>query len=715
MAGVPVYLFNVEGAYLGVHRITDAAGVAEFSAAAGRFKLRADYLGYQFWSDEVVVAADTAVSLMIPHQDVAIGVSAAFADTISPLPEIPVHLFTPSGAFLNRTLRTDPDGEVLIHLPERAYRVRADRLDQQFWSEAFTWQDSLVTIPMADAEITVTWSGFPVDGVPVYAFSETGRYLNLSGTSDAAGQAVFRLAAGTYQFRADYQGSQYWSAATVMAAAQITPVPISTGGGTFSLTVAKAPGEPLAGASCYVFSAEGAYLNLSGVTDSRGAVAFDLADGAYRLRIDYLGYPFWTEPLRVPETLEHAAVIAHHDLKIRVEGAFAGDFLPRPNIPVHFFDAAGAYLSVSERTDENGEVFFSLPQKPYQVRVDTLGQQFWSEAFNDQDVTVTIPEAVARVRVAGAQQALGGVPVTVFSAADSYLDLRQTTDPDGIATFRLPAGNYKFRADYQGNRYWAAAGLSVDTLHDVALETGGGAFALSVDTGSGPLKDARVYVFSAAGAYLGLYGVTDANGQAVFGLADGSYTFRVDHLGYQFWSPVYSVPDHLSGVFAIPHREVTIAVAGDFPAAEPLAGLKVHLFTPAGAYLSRSWTTDQNGQVRFNLPDRAYKVRVDCLGQWFWSDEFRSQNATVTIRQGAVGVGVTHQGTAVAGAKVHLFSETGAYLGICLETDAFGAAHFVLPEGTFKFRIDQNGEKDWTQPFSVQPGGEMLVPVELGE
>ena len=103
--------------------------------------------------------------------------------------------------------------------------------------------------------------------------------------------------------------------------------------------------------------------------------------------------------------------------------------------------------------------------------------------------------------------------MTVFSAADSYLDLRQTTDPDGIVAFRLPAGNYKFRADYQGNRYWAAAGLSADTLHDVALETGGGAFALSVDTGSGPLKDARVYVFSAAGAYLGFYGVTDANGQ----------------------------------------------------------------------------------------------------------------------------------------------------------------------------------------------------------
>jgi hypothetical protein len=78
-------------------------------------------------------------------------------------------------------------------------------------------------------------------------------------------------------------------------------------------------------------------------------------------------------------------------------------------------------------------------------------------------------------------------------------------------------------------------------------------------------------------------------------------------------------------------------------------------------------------------------------------------------------VGVTRLGAAVAGAKAHLFSEAGAFLGIYQETDAFGVANFVLPEGSFKFRIDQNGEQHWTQPFSVQPGGETLVPVELGE
>ncbi|HSM73922.1 MAG TPA: hypothetical protein VK852_04780, partial [Desulfobacterales bacterium] len=630
MAGVPVYLFSAAGAYLGEHRSTDLNGGAEFSAAAGRFKLRADYLGYQFWSDEVAVTADTAVTLTIPHREVAVGVRAAFAGTTSPLPEVPVHLFTPSGAYLNLTLETDPAGRALIHLPERAYRVRADYLDQQFWSQAFTWQESLVTVPMADAEIQVTWNGFPLERVPVYAFTETGRYLKLSGSTDAGGYAAFRLPAGVYTFRADYQSSQYWSAPTVLGADQITPVEITTGGGTFTLTLAKDSGEPLAGVSCYVFSAAGAYLNLSGVTDSQGAVAFDLADGAYRLRIDYLGHRFWTDPLHVPETRQHAAVIPHHDLIVRVAGDFAGDLQPRAGVAVHLFDAAGAYLSVSEQTDENGAVFFSLPAKPYQVRADLLGQQFWSGIFEGHDVAVTIPEAVARVRVEGAQQALCGVPVHVFSAADSYLNLRQDTDPEGIATFRLPAGSYRFRADYQGSRHWASAGLADHGLHDVALDTGGGAFTLSVDTGSGPLANTRVYVFTATGAYLGLYGVTDGDGQVVFGLAEGSYLFRVDRLGYPFWSPAYSVPEDLSGVLAIPHGDVTVAVAGDYPTAEPLPGLKVHLFTPAGAFLNQSWSTDSDGRARFHLPDRAFKVRVDTLGQRFWSDEFRSQDAAVT-------------------------------------------------------------------------------------
>ena len=715
MAGVPVYLFSAAGAYLGEHRTTDLDGGAEFSAAAGRFKLRADYLGYQFWSDEVAVAADTAVTLTIPHQEVAIGVCAAFAGTLAPLPEVPVHLFTPSGTYLNLTLRTGPGGRALIHLPERAYRVRADYLNQQFWSEAFTWQESLVTVPMADAEIQVTWNGFPLEGVPVYVFTETGRYQELSGSTDAGGNLAFRLPAGVYTFRADYQSSQYWSAPTVLAADQITPVEITTGGGTFTLTLAKDSGEPLAGVSCYVFSGADAYLNLSGVTDSDGAVAFDLADGDYRVRIDYLGHRFWTEVLRVPETFQHAAVIPHHDLTVRVAGDFAGDLQPRAGVPVHLFDAAGAYLSVSERTDENGAVFFSLPEKPYQVRVDTLGQQFWSDVFQGQDVAVTIPEAVARVRVAGAQQAICGVPVYVFSTADSYLNLRQDTGPEGIAIFRLPAGGYRFRADYQGSRYWASAGLAAHSRHDVALDTGGGAFTLSVDTGSGPLADTRVYVFTAGGTYLGLYGVTNGDGQAVFHLAGGSYTFRVDHLGYPFWSPAYRVPDELSGVFAIPHQEVTITVAGDFPAAEPCANLKVHLFTPAGAFLNQSWTTDQNGRLGFNLPDRAYTVRVDYLGQRFWSDPFRSQDATVTIPHGALGVEVSRLGAVLAGARVHLFSEEAAYLGAFQETDAFGMAHFVLPAGTFKFRIDQNGERHWSQPIGVLPGTETRVPVELME
>jgi hypothetical protein len=45
-----------------------------FSLPEKPYKVRADYLGYQFWSDEISVATDASVSLSVPHGDVMVTV-----------------------------------------------------------------------------------------------------------------------------------------------------------------------------------------------------------------------------------------------------------------------------------------------------------------------------------------------------------------------------------------------------------------------------------------------------------------------------------------------------------------------------------------------------------------------------------------------------------------------------------------------------------------
>jgi hypothetical protein len=72
-----------------------------------------------------------------------------------------------------------------------------------------------------------------------------------------------------------------------------------------------------------------------------------------------------------------------------------------------------------------------------------------------------------------AGQDVPSVPVYVFNSANSYLGISGTTDVTGAVEFRLPAGSYKFRADYQGGQYWATATINQDVVNTVELSTGG--------------------------------------------------------------------------------------------------------------------------------------------------------------------------------------------------------------------------------------------------
>jgi hypothetical protein len=53
-------------------------------------------------------------------------------------------------------------------------------------------------------------SGSPVAGLNAYAFNGT-TYTGISGLTDAARQVTFTLSAGSYRFRADRNGTQFWS------------------------------------------------------------------------------------------------------------------------------------------------------------------------------------------------------------------------------------------------------------------------------------------------------------------------------------------------------------------------------------------------------------------------------------------------------------------------------------------------------------------------
>jgi len=716
ISGLKVYLFTSSGAYLGKNETTDDNGPVTFIVPVGMpVKFRADNLGYQFWSDPTMAASVTQVDLVIPYQPLKITVNGIYQGAADPLTGIKVYLFTPSGSYLGQYMVTDSNGHVTFDLPQRAYKARADFMGRQFWSAAVTAPDTAVDIPMADAWVTVTGAGLPLEGVTVYVFTRAGSYLGINGKTDASGQVTFRLPAGDYTFRSDYQGSQYWSVEQTLAADQVNPVAISTGGGAFSFTILKGADDPLGNVNCYVFTETGSYLGITAPTDIDGQVVFNLTDGRYKIRVDYLGYQIWSPVYEVPTVLSDTFIIDHTNVDITVNGLLQDVSIPLEGIKVYLFTPAGSYLGLSETTDSNGQVGFNLPGQPYTVRCDYLSQQYWSAEFTAQDTTVNIPMVDAGVNVSWNSQALEDIPVYVFTHTGSYLGLTDRTDPQGDAFFQLPAATYKFRADYLGSRYWSGEeALQAGAVNSINIFTGGGTFDLTILKDlENPLVGDKTYLFNPSGSYLGIADTTDEHGQVSFDLPQGSYQFRIDTLGYRFWTEVYDLPEILDDEFTIPHQDVTITVQGMDPDPTPLEGLNVYLFTPSDSYLGLKLVTDSNGRVVFNLPEKDYKVRADFLGYRFWSEVFQWQDTTLPIYRASAELDVHLGGTDIVGARVYLFSESGAYLGRYETTDENGKVQFLLPDRPFKFRIDHDGGQYWSDGLTVAVGQTNTYDIDL--
>jgi hypothetical protein len=617
LVGAKTYLFSAGGSYLGLSGQTDVEGRSVFDVSTGSYKVRCDYLGYQFWTAAVTVTADTVLPLSIPHRDVTVSVAGDFGGAIEPRAELPVYLFTTAGSYLNVFRRTDASGQTTISLPERDYKVRVDDLSYRFWSDTIRGVSAIVIIPEALAEVTVVRGLAPLAGAPVYVFNASGQYLDVHAVSDERGAALFRLPAETFLFRADDLGDQFFSTPVELAAHQVNPVTVSLGGGNFALHLANGA-TPLPGVACYLFDENGSYLNVSRVTDATGRAAFDLANGTYRIRVDFLGHQFWSELIYVPNQMDVSIALPLLEIGITVRGDYGGDIRLLESIPLYLFNEAGTYLGHRHESDEFGVTSFLVPERPYKVRADYLGSPFWSDIFTWAPQVITILEGVAEVDITQAGAPLVGASVYAFSDEGAYLGLSERSDGAGKALFRLPQGAYRFAADVQRSRFFGSGTVNAGVVNPIALATGGGQFDLTVRSSDGRLlSDLPVFVYTPARAYIGVQSKTDAMGSATFTLSDGEYLFRLDSLGYQFWTPPHVVPPETATVFTIPFGSVEVYVSA---AGVNLPGAKVYLFTTDGSYLDRSVLTDGTGVATFSLPAENFKFRVDYQGLQYWTN-----------------------------------------------------------------------------------------------
>ncbi|MCP4672579.1 MAG: hypothetical protein GY857_14895 [Desulfobacula sp.] len=510
-------------------------------------------------------------------------------------------------------------------------------MGQKFWSEEFTSQDTAVNIVSAMAQVSVSGSGLPQSELKVYLFSETGLFLDQYQRTDDSGQVMFRLPEGKYKFRADYEGSQFWSHISELAPDIVNPVDISVGGGQFVFQARTDTGDSISGSKCYVFTENKSYIGLYSATDENGEAFFDLADGIYLFRLDYMGEQFWSEPITIPDQLSYQMALGHK---------------------------------------------------------------------------------VAQITVKTKNEIVPNTKVYLFSETNQYLGKYQKTNDNGMVSFLLPVGmKYLFRADVSGTHQWSdLVQISDAGTNLIDLDAGGGQFMITLQKDDlTPISGIKMYLFTDTGSYTGQYKKTDAAGQVAFEVPDGDFKIRADYRGYQFWTDVEIITDDRIIDLTLPHYNTQINLKRHYQGAyDPLTGIKMYLFNPSGSYLGQYEMTDTDGNVKFSLPDREYKVRADYMGNKFWTEPFQSLDTDMTIYHGIAQVKVIRSGIPVPNIKTYLFNDNGSYLGQYSSTDENGFAEFTVPANhSYKFRVDVNGQRYWSDSVNIIENQKTPAEVEV--
>jgi RHS repeat-associated protein len=771
-AGVEVYAFDGT-TYTGKHAATDENGQAQFTLMDGEYRFRADFDGTQFWSGAenhctVPACGEAGIAVTLPLVVTVMDGGGA------PQQGISVYAFNES-TYTGFNGITDVDGRVFFTLPAGNYRFRADLNGTQFWSGTANHcavpdcSGAQVTVTSSTTVTVIDEDNAPKAGVKVYAFNGA-TYSGYSATTDANGQVSLTLPQGSYRFRADYNGTQFWSGtANHCEVPGCTNASVSVTNGVL-VTVTDTDDAPQAGLKVYAF--DGAtYTGYNATTDANGQVVFTLPHGSYRFRADYNGTQFWSgisNHCDIPGC-SSAGVTVSIPLTLTVQTA---DETPQSGIKVYAFNGT-TYTGYNATTGASGQAEMTLPLGSYRFRVDYNGAQYWSGTSDHCDIpgclnqTVIVgpqptatptstpePAATETPSGSGYQPSLilayaphgtarnsrllvaqpkpqsappNDVTITVLDTDDdpkeglrvyvfdetTYTGFNGTTGENGQVLFTLPDGDYRFRADLNGTQFWSntANHCAVPGCDSVAITVTKPVTITVQDMEDFPKAGVNVYAFDGS-TYTGYHSATDANGQASLTLPLGSYRFRADYNGTQFWSSAENHCDVTACGDAIVTVANPLAVTVLDTDATPRENLKVYAFD-SGTYSGYHAVTDANGLAVFTLPFGTYHFRADFNGTQFWSGE--ENHCDTSTGCGGVGITVTKpvlvtvanaSNTPYADLPVYAFSGS-TYSGYHGVTDANGFVTFTLPAGEYRFRADLHGVPYWSNSSA---GNDCSIP-----
>ncbi len=722
--GMEVRAYDGSG-YTGVSGVTDSSGQVSLTLPVGVYHFRVVKNGTVFWS--------------APTPDCSL--PACSSDGVTTNVPVVVHVVNGAGSpeanvwvsvydddlFTGLSFKTDSNGDARFTLPDGDYRFRVDKLDRGYWSDTgnhcfmpTNCPNFTMTIYTAVVVHVEDANGNNEVGLPVSAF--LGASSDALAFTDTNGDATLQLPDGDHRFRVMKGGTAFWSGETPDTPTCSVPTCTSDSVTTnIPVVVHVVNGAGLPEANVWVSAYDfNSFTGLSFKTDASGDARFILPDGDYRFRVDKLDRGYWSDTGNhcfLPTSCPNFTMTIDTAVVVHVEDVNGNDEV---GLPVSAF--LGASSNALAFTDANGNATLQLPNGDHRFRVMKGGTAFWSGETPDTP-TCSIPtcsgdSVTTNVRVLvtilnGSSQPVANVWVHAFNN-ELYTGLSVKTNAQGNASFVLPDGQYRFRADTPTRVFWSGPSnhLTVPSATlNVSFSIGTTVVVHVHDTNGN--NDTGLPVRAFLGASSIALAFTDANGDAAFQLPNDSYQFRVTKGGTNFWSGPAghcNVPS-CSGATVVTNVPVVVHVVNGAGVAEANLWVSAYDFN---SFTGLSFKTDVNGDARFTLPDGNYRFRVDKLDRGYWSDTGNHCFLPTSCPDFTMTTGnlvVVHvqdvNGINEVGLPVRAF--LGASSIALAFTDTNGNATLQVPNGEYRFRAMKGGTAFWSGP-----AGHCVVPACSG-
>ena len=553
----------------------------------------------------------------------------------------------------------------------------------------------------------VDGSSNPIIGGNINFYRNTGEYAYTGEKTGISGISTTYLFPGSYYARASDGLSIYYSNVFLHPGAGLIHLAIQ--GGVLTVMV-KAGLSPIENAVTYVYDTFSHYIGKTGLTGADGVVTFSLENGLYKIRADVAGITYYSNDVTFPDTSYVEIDTGGGNIYCRV---IDGGNSPISNVGVYLFTASGSYFGKSATTNSSGlALFTAVPGGTlFKFRVDYLAYRLWSQEFGASPgsiVDVNVGGGTIYVNVTdGSGLAIQNVRTYLFTQSESYSGIYADTNTSGFATYyRVAGGWFKIRIDYMSLRFWSPV-FNATNGYIVQASIGGGTLYANITSGSNPLTNARVYLFTNTDSYTGRYGDTDVSGIVeIQGVGEGSYKMRVDYQAKRYWSPTFFFNETVTIPYDVGGGTVYANVTSG---GTQISGVRVYAFTPDGSYTGTYSDTNSTGIAVFTaLGGGDFKFRVDYLAERFWSDVFTTSHGLVVdidLGGGSIEVHLyNNYNTNLSGVRIYLFTESGSYTGKYADTNSSGIATFMgIGESNYMFRADYLALRFWSSVFLASP------------